>query len=131
MYFITVLLYLSHVQIKRSAPWNRAYDELKRHQTQLKEVEKNPALLDSDTESVHSEEPEEDKPSTGTPAPPRGEQGRTTPAPKRRRRPFDSEEDGLVEVKDCSIVVQKVANDKNTVGAELRFRRYLYRVIGM
>ncbi|XP_043229629.1 zinc finger MYND domain-containing protein 11-like isoform X1 [Amphibalanus amphitrite] len=92
---------LQAMQIKRTNPWLRSQDELKRHQAALQKAEKSGDApgSDSGSDSEPEKEPEPDPEAAGPP-----------PA-KRRRRAFDTDEDGTVEVKDCSIVVQKVEND--------------------
>ena len=91
--------YLPVRQIKRSNPWLRAQEELKRHQTALQKADQA-AGTDSDSEPEPEQEPESE-PEPAEPQPPA----------KRRRRAPEPDEDGTVEVKDCSIVVQKVEND--------------------
>ncbi|XP_037089430.1 zinc finger MYND domain-containing protein 11-like [Pollicipes pollicipes] len=76
---------LQALQIKRSNPWTRAHDELKRHQAQLRRVEEQPSLLNSDSEPGLESEPE----STDSPL----REGAAPPPTKRRRRAFDPDED--------------------------------------
>ena len=100
-------------QIKRSNPWTRAHDELKLHQTALKKAEQKSGGSGSDSGSDSEPEPE--------PQPEPEPEPVGQPPSKRRRRAFEPpDEDGTVEVKDCSIVVQKVENDKQVSPVTLR-----------
>ena len=106
-------------QIKRSNPWTRAHDELKLHQTALKKAEQKTGESGSDSGSDSEPEPEPEPEPVGQ------------PPSKRRRRAFEPpDEDGTVEVKDCSIVVQKVENDKQVSPVTLRTYSGVPRRVG-